>query len=183
MTAIGQGDSTQALSQEGFRKATSEAILEQLRSLGGQGIGPVKAKEFETITKAAQNEENTPATNRLLTEMGLRLAERWQVPLAQQAREYRASHGGHLDAGWDAQKAAFLERTPLFSPDELQDTRRIGPIEARTPQEAKAKGWHEGEPLRVPDPNGGTRIITHLQVRVPQQGPAGPMVAPAQQGQ
>ena len=181
MVAIGKGDSSQALTQEGFKKATSEAILEQLKSLGGLGLGQVKAKEFETMQKAAQSEENTPTTNRLLTEMGLRLAERWQIPLAQQAREYRASHGGHLDAGWDEQKAKYVEGTPLFSPDELSDVRRIAPVFARTPQEAMAKHWHEGEPLRVPDPaTGGTRIITHLQVRVPAQG-GGPMVAPAQQ--
>ena len=181
MVAIGQGDSTQALTQEGFKKATSEAILEQLKSLGGLGLGQVKAKEFETMQKAAQSDENTPATNRLLTEMGLRLAERWQIPLAQQAREYRASHGGHLDAGWDAQKANYVEHTPLFSPDELEDSRRIAPTFARTVQEAKAKGWHEGEPLLVPDPKtGGRRIITHLQVRVPE-GSGGQMVAPVQQ--
>jgi hypothetical protein len=168
MTAIGQGDSNQALTQEGFRKATSEAILEQLKSLGGMGLGQVKNKEFETMQKAAQSTENTPATNRLLTEMGLRLAERWTVPLAQMARDYKRTHGNQLDAGWDEEKARFLERTPMFSDAELRDVRRIAPIYARTPQEAQRKGWHDGEPLRVPPPPGapaGTpdRIITHLK--------------------
>jgi hypothetical protein len=184
MVALGLGDSAQALTQEGFNKAVSEAILEQLRSLGGLGLGQVKAKEFETMTKAAQSQENTPATNRLLTEMGLRMAERWQIPLSQMAREYRRQHGGQLDAGWDDLKARYLETTPLFTDPELRDVRRIAPIYARTPQEAHAKGWHEGEPLEVPAAPGsppGTpdRIITHLRAG----GREGPevRVAPAQQ--
>jgi hypothetical protein len=99
--------------------------------------------------------------------MGLRLAERWTIPLAKMARDYKASHNGQLDAGWDDVKARYLESTPMFSESELRDVRRIAPVHANTPEEAIRKGWHEGEPLRVPPPPGapaGTpdRIITHL---------------------
>jgi hypothetical protein len=172
IAAVG-GDPNAALPMEGFKKAVGSAILEQIRSLGGQGLGQVRTTEINTMKDAAQNPENTPAANRLLTEMGLRLAERWTQPIAELARDYAAKHGGHLDQGWDKVKAEFMNKTPLFSKEELADIRRIAPPLARDMNDLARIGWRDGMPFKTPD----GRVLTHAP-----KGPAQPATQPARGG-
>jgi hypothetical protein len=161
------GDPNAALPMEGFKKAVGTAILEQIRSLGGQGLGQVRNSEISTMKEAAQNTENTPAANRLLTEMGMRLASRWTLPIKQLAQDYSEAHGGHLDQGFDKMKSAWIEKHPLFTPEELKDVRRIAPPLARTPDDLARIGWSDGMPFRTPS----GEIKTHGPVTVTVKRP------------
>jgi hypothetical protein len=146
----------EAVPQEVFRKTVSAAIMDQIRGLGGQGLGQVRVAEINVMKQAAQNHDNSPASNRLLTELQLRQADRWTLPIADLARNYKADHGT-LDAGFDRVKADYINKHPLLSKDELDDPRRIAPPLVRTPADLKRIGWHDGTPFRTPD----GRIFTH----------------------
>lgn len=145
-----------ALANEVFGKTVSASILEQIRSLGGQGLGQVRVAEINVMKGAAENHDNTPASNRLLNEVNDRMAERWTIPIAREAQTYK---GGHLDAGFDRWVANYINHTPLLSKEELTDPRRIAPPLARTPADLKKIGWKDGDPFRDPDGN----IYTHLK--------------------
>jgi hypothetical protein len=156
------------MAMEVFGKTVSSAILDQIRSLGGQGLGQVRVAEINVMKQAAQNHDNTPASNRMLTEIQDRLAQRWTIPIAEAAQQY---NGGHLDVGFDRWKSQYMNSHPLFSKEELADTRRISPPLARTPADLAKMGWKDGEPFRTPD----GRILTHA----PKSGaPAAPAFNP-----
>lgn len=171
-------DPSAALPQEAFRKTVSSAILDQIRSLGGQGLGQVRVAEINVMKQAAQNQDNTPAANRLLSEIQMRLATRWTVPLAQLAQAYKQGgqidingqtyniqRHGYLDAGWDKLKTDYINAHPLFAKEELVDPRRIAPPLMRTPADLTRIGWRDGTPFRTPD----GRIFTHApQTQTPQ---------------
>jgi hypothetical protein len=169
-------DPNAATPQEAFKKTVSSAILDQIRSLGGQGLGQVRVAEINVMKQAAQNEENTPAANRTLSEMQMRLATRWTIPIAEMAQAYKNGgtvqidgkdvsfqRHGYLDAGWDKIKSQYLNDHPLLSPGELSDTRRIAPPLARSPADLKRIGWRDGMPFRTGRTlsNGQPEILTH----------------------
>jgi hypothetical protein len=178
-------DPNAATPQEAFKKTVSSAIIDQIRSLGGQGLGQVRVAEINVMRQAAQNEENTPATNRILSEMQMRLATRWTIPIAEMAQAYKDGgtvkidgkditfqRHGYLGAGWDKIKTQYMNDHSLLSPDELSDTRRIAPPLARSPADLKRIGWKDGMPFRTGRtlPNGQPEILTHAP-----QAPSVPM--------
>jgi hypothetical protein len=152
--ALGLANPNEAQAMEAFGKTVSSAIMDQIRSLGGQGLGQVRVAEINIMKQAAQNHDNTPASNRLLTELQERAAERWTLPIAKLAREY---DNGHLDAGFDKVKQDWINKHPLLSKEELEDPRRIAPPLARTPADLAKIGWKDGMPFRTPD----GQIFTH----------------------
>jgi hypothetical protein len=169
-------DPNAATPQEAFKKTVSSAIIDQIRSLGGQGLGQVRVAEINVMRQAAQNEQNTPATNRILSEMQMRLATRWTIPIAEMAQAYKDGgtvkidgrdvtfqRHGYLDSGWDKIKTQYLNDHSLFSPAELSDTRRIAPPLARGPADLKRIGWGDGMPFRTGRvlANGLPEILTH----------------------
>jgi len=159
--ALGLKPENYAMANEVFGKTVSSAILDQIRSLGGQGLGQVRVAEINVMKQAAQNHDNTPASNRLLTELQTRMAETWTKPVAEKATQW---NNGHLDAGFDRWKRDYINSHPLLTKDELADPRRIAPPLVRTPADLKKIGWKDGDPFRTPPsadyPNG--RILTHL---------------------
>ncbi len=72
--ALGLTNPSEAQAMEAFGKTVSSAVMDQIRSLGGQGLGQVRVAEIKIMERAAQNHDNTPASNRLLTEMQMRMA-------------------------------------------------------------------------------------------------------------
>jgi hypothetical protein len=152
--ALGLTNPSEAQAMEAFGKTVSSAVMDQIRSLGGQGLGPVRVAEIKIMERAAQNHDNTPASNRLLTELQMRMAENWTLPIAKLAREY---NNGHLDAGFDKVKQDWINKHPLLSKEELDDPRRIAPPLARTPADLDKIGWKDGMPFRTPD----GRIFMH----------------------
>jgi hypothetical protein len=153
--------------QEAFRQTVSSAIRDQVGALGGRGLseGPDRdrAADFNVISWATQAPTATPASNRLLGEIQMRIAKRWTLPIAEFARTYQQQHGG-LDAGFDRFKTEWINEHPLFSREERQDPRRIAPPLAHSRADLKTMGWSEGMPVRAPDPRspGGFRIVTGI---------------------
>jgi len=153
--------------QEAFRQTVSSAIRDQVGALGGRGLRAGldrdRAADVNVIRWATQAPTATPASNRLLGEIQMRLAKRWTLPIAEFARTYQQRHGG-LDAGFDRFKTEWINDHPLFSREERQDPRRIAPPLARSPADLRTMGWSEGMPVRTPDPRspGGFRIVTGI---------------------
>jgi hypothetical protein len=175
--SLGLTDPNAAVAQEAFRKTVSSAILDQIRSLGGQGLGQVRVAEINVMKQAAQNQDNTPAANRLLSEMQMRLATKWTLPIAELAQAYKDGgqvtidgqpytlpKHGTLDAGFDKLKTKYINEHPLLSKEDLEDTRRIAPPLVRSPADLKKIKWKDGTPFRTPD----GRIFTHFTPQGPQ---------------
>lgn len=138
-----QADAAQP--QEAFRKVVSNSILSQIRSLAG--TGQIRVAEIRIMEKAAANQENTPAANRLLVDIATRLHQH-ALGLDEIARNY---NGGRLDPGFDTVARKWTEAHPLFTPAELKDPRLIAPPIFNTPEEVKKAGLGKGAPFQTPD--------------------------------
>lgn len=151
LSALG-GDPNQALPQEGFRKIVAANILDQVAQLKAEtaasgGSTRIFQSQIQLMEKAAQNPDNTVAANRLLTEIGFRLARR-QQQVAELADRY---NNGHLDAGFNIMLRKWNADHPLFTPAELSDPRLVAPPTFSSPQALAKAGLPKGTPFRTAD--------------------------------
>lgn len=151
------GDPNAALPQEAFRKVMAATIQDQIANLkaetaaSGAGSGRIFQAQIELMEKAAQNPDNSVASNRLLTEIGFRSAQRAKQ-IADMADQY-----GPLDRKFNVQLRKWNDEHPMFTPAELKDPRLIAAPTFNTPQEVHAAGLPHGFPFKTP--NGDVRYI------------------------
>jgi hypothetical protein len=143
-SVFGENPNT-AVPPEAMEKVINDMLGEQIRALGGSGVGQVRVAEVNIMKKAIANMGITPATNRMLIDIVSRTYKD-NMELAKMAREYK---GGRLDAGFDRKVAEYYQDHPLFSKDELQDPRLIAPREFKSFPEAKAAKLPKGEPVKI----------------------------------
>lgn len=134
-----------AVPQEATEKVINDMLGEQIRALGGSGVGQVRVAEVNIMRKAIANLGITPSTNRMLVEMVSR-GYRDNMEIAKMARDYK---GGRPDSGLDAKIAEYYQEHPLFKDKELADPRLIAPREFKSFAAAKAAGLPKGEPVKI----------------------------------
>lgn len=145
LSTIDPSQANTAEPQEAFRKVISNSILSQVRSLAG--TGQVRVAEIRIMEKAAANQENTPAANRLLVEIASRLHQH-NVDLATLAQNY---NGGRLDPQFDAKVQQWTKDHPLFTGAELKDPRLIAPPIYKDPAALQAAKLPPNTPFQTPD--------------------------------
>jgi hypothetical protein len=92
-----------AVPQEAMGKVINDMLGEQIRALGGSGVGQVRVAEVKIMEKAIANLGITPATNRMLMEIVSR-TYRDNIEIAKMSRQYK---NGRLDAGFDQKVADY----------------------------------------------------------------------------
>lgn len=147
-----------SLPQEAFRKTMAASVLNQVEQLkddtaAAGGGGRIFQAQIALMEKAANNPDNTIPANRLLTEINKR-ASLESKHIAQMANSYK---GGHLDAGFAQKLDDYYTQYPMFTPEEMQDIRRIAPpVAPKLNSEAEARDWaakarlKAGEPMKLP---------------------------------
>lgn len=141
-------DANTAMPQEAFHKVVAANLLDQIGNLKAEmssvgGAGRIFQAEIEMMEKAAQNLDYTPASNRLLTEIGMRTAQRTQE-INRMALQY-----GPLDRNFMLKVQDYNEKHPLFTPDELKDPRRIAPPEFDSSTAAARAKLPYGSPVLI----------------------------------
>lgn len=148
-------DPNKAMPQEALNKVINDMLTEQIRALGGSGVGQVRVAEVNIMKQAIASLGLTPATNRLLVEIVSRNYKDNQE-LAKIARDYKGAPG-RMNPGLDTAINKHLESHPLFTKDELSDPRLIAPPEFKTPEAVMKAQLPKGSPFK--DANGKIRYI------------------------
>jgi hypothetical protein len=144
------GDPNASLPQEAFRKIMAANILDQVANLKAEtaasgGATRIFQSQIQLMEKAAQNPDNSIAANRLLTEIGIRLADR-----ATQIADLKAGYkNGHIDSQFNTQLRLWNRDHPVFTPDELQHLDRIAPPEFNSFKDAYNAKMKPGTPVKV----------------------------------
>lgn len=147
LATVDPSQANAAAPQEEFRKIISDSVRSQIRSLAESGVGRISIPEVRIIEKAAANQENTPAANRLLVELSSRMHDQ-SLGLDELARNYK---GGRLDPGFDTVARDWAKSHPILTPKELQDPRLIAPPIYKSPEAVRAAGLAKGAPFQTPD--------------------------------
>jgi len=108
--SLGIGAADGARANEGFRKLSSQFILDKA---GGSLGGGFSNGDRQFIEQIGPNIENTPAGNKLILEMAERVALR-QQEVHRQMVDYKRTHGGRLDDGFLSQIDAYGAANPVF---------------------------------------------------------------------
>jgi hypothetical protein len=131
------GDPNEAFSQEAFRKITAANVgaqIQQMKAMQsemGGAAGRVFQSQIDLYQKASQSLGNTPAANKFLANLQLRVADQNEA-ISDMAIKYKQDHG-ILDAGFDKQLSDFLKdkKNELYTKEELGNLRKvIGPTPA-----------------------------------------------------
>jgi len=109
--SLGIGAADGARANEGFRKLSSQFILDKA---GGSLGGGFSNGDRQFIEQTGPNIENTPAGNKLILEMAERVALR-QQEVHRQMVDYKRTHGGRLDDGFLTQIDAYGAANPVFA--------------------------------------------------------------------
>lgn len=144
--------------QEAFRKIISDSVRSQIRSLAESGVGRISIPEVRIIEKAAANQENTPASNRLLVELSTRMHQQ-TLGLDELARNY---NGGRLNPGFDTAARNWVKEHPLVTANELKDPRIIAPPVFANGDAVRKAGLPEGSPFQTPD--GKIKWVPYIRV-------------------
>lgn len=125
------GDKEAAQLQEVLQKVTAIGVLNQinqqrfqLMEAGGQSAR-IFAATVDQIEKSVVQLGTTTSGNRALVEISDRMGHLNSI-VAQRARDYMARHGGLLDQGFDQELSQFLQKAPVFTPQELAKPSRLG---------------------------------------------------------
>lgn len=159
------GDPNAAVPQEGMRKVLAANILNQVDQMKamsaemGSGSSRIFQSQVGLMTDAAQKPDNSPAAIRFLTELGVRAANHADA-IAELASNYK---GGRLDPQFEIALRKFEKDHPMFTHQELADTRLIAPPVApgtlRSTADVAAwtqkAGLKRGDPFKLPDGSPG----------------------------
>lgn len=110
LASAGLGAADGARANEGFRKLSSQFILDKA---GGSLGGGFSNGDRQFIEQTGPNIENTPAGNKLILEMAERVAVR-QQQIHQQLVDYKKTHGNRIDDGFLSQIDQFAAQNPVF---------------------------------------------------------------------
>ncbi len=125
--ALAMGGNTSAVPQEVFKKVMAANVLQQTNGMkaAAEEMGASSSRLFqsqiELMEKAAQNPENTIASNRFLTELAERTANK-NIRLADTAADYK---NGKLDPQFEKQFRKDAS-APMFSNWEQGHLNSIG---------------------------------------------------------
>jgi hypothetical protein len=133
------GDPNEAFSQEAFRKITAANVgaqIQQMKAMQsemGGAAGRVFQSQIDLYQKASQSLGNTPAANKFLANLQLRVADQNEA-ISDMAIKYKQDHG-ILDAGFDKQLSDFLKepKNQLYTKEELGNLRKVIPAAATAP--------------------------------------------------
>jgi hypothetical protein len=127
------GDPNEAFSQEAFRKITAANVgaqIQQMKAMQsemGGAAGRVFQSQIDLYQKASQSLGNTPAANKFLAELQIRVADQNEA-ISDMAIKYKQEHG-ILDVGFDKQLSDYLKnpKNQLYSKEELGNLRKVIP--------------------------------------------------------
>lgn len=149
------GNPNAAATVEGFNKEANNVLNDNVKALGGSGVGQVRVAEIKIMQQGNANLGITPWTNRGIVEQNKRIYQD-NVNVARMAADYRAQHG-NLDSGFTKQVLDYYQSHPLFTQQELSDPKLIGApvVKPGSPQEMQAQikafGLKSGDPLKTVD--------------------------------
>lgn len=149
------GNPNAAASVEGFHKEANNVLNDNVKALGGSGVGQVRVAEIKIMQHGNANLGITPWTNRGIVEQNKRIYQD-NIEVAKMAAQYRAQHG-NIDSGFDQQVLKYYQDHPLFTPQELGDAKLIGAptIKPGTPQQMQQQiqqfGLRPGDPFKTVD--------------------------------
>lgn len=128
-----------------FNKLVAGNILENIKSLGGQGLGQVRVAEMNVIKDMNASTNMTPGAIKAVIEINKRYLQR-MADLGDLARDYHEEHG-RLNAGFDRKVANHIATNPLFSPEEMQNYKEMFKSDkdkggAAKPEEKKIKKYN-----------------------------------------
>lgn len=109
--SLGLGAADGARANEGFRKLSSQFILDKA---GGSLGGGFSNGDRQFIEQTGPNIENTPAGNKLILEMAERVAAR-QQEVHRMMVDYKRTHNGRIDDGFLSQVDAYGAANPVFA--------------------------------------------------------------------
>jgi hypothetical protein len=150
-------DPSSALPQEAFNKVANDMLTEQIKAMGGSGVGRVLLSEVNNMKASLAGLGITPQTNRALAEIVQRTYTKNQH-IADIANSVPQTPG-KINRTFDTQVQNYLQKNPMFTPEELKmpallgapDTppgsERWSPAQAR--QWAATVGLKPGDPIRV----------------------------------
>jgi flagellum-specific peptidoglycan hydrolase FlgJ len=158
LTALGIKDAKVNGPNEVFTSIANELTYGKLG--GSLGTGTSNA-DVGFIQQMAPQLANTREGNRMLISITGKIADR-QEAVAKKAREYAASHGGRIDAGFDDELAAWAEANPLFTEADYQAAQ-----EAMQGEKVGQLGTHllQGTPL-APQGDGGWQQRGQSKIRL-----------------
>jgi hypothetical protein len=147
---------TGALPQEAFNKVANDMLVQQVKEMGGSGVGRVLQSEVNSMKQAIASLGITPASNRALAEIISRVYGQ-QRDIAQIARSI-PQQPGKMNNGLDTQISGYLSQHPLFTQQEMQNPTLLGAPDAPpqsanwSPQQkqqwAQSVGLKPGDPVR-----------------------------------
>jgi hypothetical protein len=150
------GDPNAATPSQFFDKLRSGSILNEIRSLGGSGSGPVRVAEMKFIDSMYAGRDQQPASIRAVVEVENRLTQRAKA-MYNMAQTYVQKHG-QLDEGFNREVSAFKNRpgNEMFSKAELANPSLLSMPVFGSPAEMRASRMPRGTQFRNPGGEVGT---------------------------
>jgi len=135
--SLGLGAADGARANEGFRKLSSQFILDKA---GGSLGGGFSNGDRTFIEQTGPNIENTPAGNKLILEMAERVALR-QQEVHRMMVGYKRTHNGRIDDGFLSQIDAYGQQNPVFAG--LENMPGVAPARNPAPTGTPAPGQRD----------------------------------------
>ena len=110
---------TSALPQEAFNKAANDMLQEQVKAMGGSGVGRVLQSEVNIMRQSIASLGITPASNRALLEIVSRVYKQQQA-IGQIAQTVPRNANGQMTTQLNQKIAQYFQSNPLFTPMEIQ---------------------------------------------------------------
>jgi hypothetical protein len=153
---FGQNPSS-AVPMEAFNKVANDMLTEQIKALGQSGAGRVMLAEVNNMKASVAGLGITPQTNRVLAEIVQRVYAKSQH-IADIANNVPQTPG-KMNRTLDTQIQGYLQKNPMFTPEELRTPALLGAPDTPSGSErwspGQARAWgakiglKPGDPIRV----------------------------------
>jgi hypothetical protein len=143
------GDPNLATPGQFFDKLRAGSILNEIRSLGGSGAGPVRVAEMKFIDTLYAGRDMQPASIRAVVEVENRLTQRAKA-IYGMAQDYVQKHKV-LDEGFNREVSKYKSGHALFSTAELAHPDLLSMPVFSSAAEMKASQMPKGTKFRTPD--------------------------------
>jgi hypothetical protein len=143
------GDPNMATPGQFFDKLRAGSILNEIRSLGGSGAGPVRVAEMKFIDTLYAGRDMQPASIRAVVEVENRLTQRAKA-VYQMAQDYVQKHKV-LDEGFNREVSNYKAKHALFSAAELAHPDLMAMPVFNSAAEMQASKMPKGTKFRTPD--------------------------------
>jgi hypothetical protein len=143
------GDPNMATPGQFFDKLRAGSILNEIRSLGGSGAGPVRVAEMKFIDTLYAGRDMQPASIRAVVEVENRLTQRAKA-IYQMAQDYQQKHK-ILDDGFNREVSNYKSKHALFSEAELAHPDLLAMPVFSSAAQMRASQMPKGTKFRTPD--------------------------------